>query len=345
MRKIILDNYFLDKIIRLPDDVFYGVKAETLILILGKPETEVECFIFDRKEKIINIEINDKVEVKSLNQKNWKNNPFYVFDIYTDTQIKSLIDKIERERSKLVDLCDFSLGITPYDKYKGHTKEQIENRVFHSEYKKDATFKPLIEGGDITKYHAQWRGKEYLSYGNWLSRPREKRFFTQPRILVRQIISGIPPQIFAAYSEIELFNTHSIFNILKKPDTDLDLKFILGLINSRLLNFYHRNKYLDQSKRLFQKILIQDCKTFPIPKIDLGNEYEKSIHDEIVKNVEFLIEMTIAKAVARLQTKILQLESKVEYYESKLNELVYQLYDLTPKEIEIIEKQDGNVTN
>ncbi|MFP3354108.1 hypothetical protein R0K04_22395, partial [Pseudoalteromonas sp. SIMBA_153] len=80
------------------------------------------------------------------------------------------------------------MGLTPYDKYKGHSQEQIKGRVFHSEFKKDETFKKLLAGNDITRYNVSWGGKEWISYGDWLGASREKKFFTDKRILVKQII-------------------------------------------------------------------------------------------------------------------------------------------------------------
>ena len=336
---MILKNHWLEKIVRLPDDVFIGVKAETVIIILGNSKTKTESIIYNRKDKISTIDISNAVKSQTIDQGDWTKNTFCAFDIFSDHEIKDLLIKIEYNKPQLIDFCDFSLGITPYDKYKGHTKEQIENRIFHASTRKDESFKPLFGGTDVTKYHVHWKGDEYLSYGTWLSRPREKRFFTRPRILIRQIISGSPPQIYAAYTEMELYNTHSVFNLIIKGNREIDLKFILGIINSSLMNFYHRNKFLDQSKNLFQKILIQNCKTFPIPDIDIKNKYWKALYNDVIKNVEFLIKLNEQRAETKLQTKVSQIESKIDYCEHRIDELVYQLYELTEEEIKIIEEK------
>jgi hypothetical protein len=41
----------------------------------------------------------------------------------------------------------------------------------------------------------------------------------------------------------------------------------------------------------------------------------------------------------KLQTKITQLQSKIDYCEGRINEIVYQLYGLTKEEIKIVEKK------
>lgn len=337
LRQLILKNHWLEKIVRLPDDTFIGVKAETVILILGNSSIKTQSIIYGRNDKISKIEASNALKTQVFDQNDWTLNTFSVFDIFSNEDVKNILIKIEHNKLKLIDLCDFSLGLTPYDKYKGHTQEQIENRVFHANTKINESFKPLFGGTDVTKYHIHWKGDEYISYGTWLSRPREKRFFTQPRILIRQIISGSPPRIYAAFTDQELYNTHSVFNLINKNAKEINLKFILGIINSTLMNFYHRNKYLDQSKTLFQKILIQDCKTFPIPNIDFKNKKEKTLYDDVIKNVDLLIMLNEERVETKLQTKLLQFESKIDYYEGRINEIVYRLYDLTEDEIKIIE--------
>ena len=53
-------------------------------------------------------------------------------------------DVYKRQGYRLGDVADFSLGITPYDKYRGHSSEVIESKAFHSQYKVNETYKPLI---------------------------------------------------------------------------------------------------------------------------------------------------------------------------------------------------------
>ncbi|TAL57404.1 MAG: hypothetical protein EPN85_14195 [Bacteroidetes bacterium] len=337
LRKLIIENWKIEKIVRLPDNTFQGVKAETVIITIGNETKKAECIIYDRQDTITEITLNNAKEVNYLNTKKCLKNEFASLDIFTNDEIKILLNKIEANKTELQNVSDFTLGVTPYDKYKGHTQKQIQERVFHSTKKKDKTFKPVLEGADVTRYFVKWGENEYLSYGDWLGAPRQKRFFTKERILVRQIVSGNPLRIYAGYSAEELYNTQSIFNIVTKEDSDINIKYLLALINSNLINFYHGNKYLDLSKNLFQKILIQNCKRFPIKIIDEKNKAEKSLQDEIVKLVDQLLKLNEEKAEAKLETKINQLKSKIDYFESRINEIVYQLYGLTAEEIKIVE--------
>ena len=336
LRKHILEKSKLQNIVRLPDNTFEGVKAESLIIIGNTKDEAVECLIYDRKDKISIINQDNAQQVRYVNQNKWLGNSFSAFDIYTDEQVSSLLNRLEENTKPLVDFCDFTLGLTPYDKYKGHTEKQIKERTFHSTTEIDKTYKKLLSGGDITRYNVTWGEKEYISYGKWLGAPREKRFFTEPRILIRQIISGNPARIFASYTDKELYNTQSVFNLVLKLNTGVNIKFILALINSKLMNFYHANKYLDQSKNLFQKILIQNCKQFPIPIIDMIDQQQKAKHDKIVKQVENIETIQQSLKTSKNQNQIEQLQNRLEAEENLLDQLVYELYSLTQIEFKVI---------
>src|SRR5206468_9537538 len=120
-------------------------------------------------------------------------------------------------------------------------------------------------GENIVRYYTLPHVHEYIKYGNWLGRPREERFFNQERIIARQIISGVPPRIYASYANEPYYFTHHGFGLI--PKEELFVKYLLTVINSNLINYYHTYKFLDIEKRLFQKFLIENCKKLPIKVI------------------------------------------------------------------------------
>ncbi len=339
IRKHILNNFSVNTIVRLPDNVFQNVKAETIILSISTRAKKTECILYDRTDTISEITESNCKERKLIDSKGWLKNELSVFDIFSNKSEIDLLKKIEKGKTELITLCDFTLGLTPYDKYKGHTQKQIQERVFHSTTKRDKTFKPLLEGADVKRYSVIWGGKEYISYGNWLGAPREQRFFTSPRILIRQIVSGNPLRIYVGYTESELYNTQSVFNLISKDENKLNIKYLLALLNSNLINFYHGHKYLDLSKNLFQKILIQNCKKFPVKIIDKKNKDEVQKQTEIIKLVDQLLQLNEELQVVNLESKRQQIQGKIDYCESRINELVYQLYELTETEINIINRK------
>ncbi len=338
LREYLLNISMPVNIVRLPDNTFKGVKLECAITIFEKSKNKDEnCSIkiYDPVSTINNINGNNLKTEKVITPNNWLKNSGSVFNIYMSDKEQNIIDKIEVNNIPLIKLCDFSLGLTPYDKYRGHTEEQIKSKVFHADKKKNKTFKPLLSGSDITRFSINWNGKKWISYGDWLGAPREKRFFIEPRILVRQIISGDPLRIYAGYTEEELYNTQIAFNILLKEDIGLPIRYILGIINSSLMTFYHRYKFLDESKKTFQKILIQDAKKFPIirPNDDV-------LQNHIVSNVENIIIMKERLLTVRSDHDKTTIQRQIDATDRQIDELVYELYGLTEEERRVVEGED-----
>jgi len=135
-------------------------------------------------------------------------------------------------------------------------------------------------------------------------------------------------RIFAGYTKQEYYNAQIAFNLVLKKKIKVYLKYILGILNSNLMNYYHKNKYLDQSKELFQKILIENAKEFPIHHIDFSNKGEKSLHDRLVKLVDEMLKLNKYPDKNRI---------KIQAKDKEIDELVYKLYGLTEEEIKIVE--------
>ncbi|SDQ22520.1 Eco57I restriction-modification methylase domain-containing protein [Flagellimonas zhangzhouensis] len=272
LRKILLEYTTITNIVRLPNESFGGsageVKVDTIILsfkLKVEPRTSAEIYIYKGFDRINEITTHNADIHFFTNPFDWKKDDSYIFRINVDNKTMEIVEKCEFKTEKLVDCAHFCLGLTPYDKYKGHTQDQIKNRVFHATYQKDETFKKLLAGNDITRYHVEWGGAEWISYGDWLGAPREPKFFTKKRILVKQIIDWSDKRIWAAIIEEELYNTQNAFNLIAKEGYIPE--YLIALINSRLISFYHRKKYLEEFKDRFQKILIKDAKEFPIKQI------------------------------------------------------------------------------
>lgn len=269
-----------------------------------------------------------------------------------------------------------SQGLIPYDKYRGHDEYTIKNRIWHSDTKRNETYKRELKGGDVTQYQVRWNEKLWISYGDWLAAPREPKFFNQPRILVREIADS---KLFCAYTEDEFYNTPSLINCV--GNDGVDQLSVLAIMNSRLMGWYHHNTSPKANKGLFPKILVNDVRNLPIiiPKDKQLADFSASMEllnkqlskhsqqfDKLVAN-EFDIEKLPAKLsrwwtldfadfVKYLKLKLslqqkdellqlfekycidLQLlDSKIQKTDREINELVYDLYGLTSEDILIVE--------
>ena len=174
--------------------------------------------------------------------------------------------------------------------------------------KLDSTYVPLISGKNIHHFNISDEISEYLKYGEWLGAPREKRFFENPKIVVRQILEGNEQRIVAAYSDKPYYFTQIGFSLISKEEDRNMLKFITYILNSTLMSFYHRNVFLDIEKVVFQKILIANAKQLPI------------------KGTEHLTDVVNAFDSNKFKLKDVDL-------------LVYHLYGLTYDEVLIVDPE------
>ncbi|PKP13926.1 MAG: restriction endonuclease subunit M [Bacteroidetes bacterium HGW-Bacteroidetes-3] len=260
IRALLIDE--MTKIIKLPDDVFIDAKVETIIFELRKNNKNkfVDVLVYPKSEKI---DFVDNSRIKRIEKAVWKKDENLNYNIFLSPDGINLLNKIKQNSTnELGEISDFSLGITPYDKYQGHSQEIIKSRAFHANEKLDSTYKPLIAGENILRFNVTNQIREYIKYGDWLGAKREERFFTSPRIIVRQIVSGKPPRIYAGFTDEALYFTQIGFSII--PEKAESAKYLLTIINSKLITYYHKYKFLDIEKDLFQKILIANCKQLPI---------------------------------------------------------------------------------
>jgi type I restriction-modification system DNA methylase subunit/REP element-mobilizing transposase RayT len=293
IRKLLIDH--MTSIIKLPDGVFKDAIVETIIFEFRKntTKTDINTIVYPNGENITSIE-NERI--KLVNREIWKRTENCNYNIYVSPEQIQILSKMKRNSIPLGEIADFSLGITPYDKYQGHSQEIIKSREFHSIIKVNDNYKPLISGGNIKRFSVSNDAKEYINYGDWLGAKREEKFFLEPRVLVRQIVSGNPPRIYAGYTEEPLYFTQIGFGII--PNT-ISPKTLLALINSKLINFYHKYSFLDSEKELFQKILIANCKALPI-------------HNEAIKSSDKM-ELLVSSVKNAIEKQEKQINSFSEY--------------------------------
>ena len=236
---------------------------------------------------------------------------------FLPTSIRNVVNLISSSPLTVKDVFpEISQGLIAYDKYKGQSEEIIKSRAYHSFIYKDG-LKKWLWGEDVTRYNLTWNGKEYIDYCNGIANPRNPSFFVGKRMLVREITN---PSIFAALIEIEVYNDPSI--IIVKESRDYPIEILVGIMNSKLATFFHFNHSPKATKGAFPKILVQDIKEYPLPKVNLD---ERKILMRLVDDVT-----TIKKGKSIADTSAL---------ENQIDFLVYHLYGLTYDEVLIVDPE------
>jgi type I restriction-modification system DNA methylase subunit len=320
-RDYLLSNFSIEEFVDLSQvNVFEGATVRTAIPLLtnDKPrKNKVLFYSYLPPFKVAKESVITQKELGKLDS--WQLN--------SDSS-NTILGKIKARSIPLKDILNISQGLIPYDKYRGHDEATIKHRIWHADFKKDATYKPELRGGDVKRYQVTWNGKNWISYGKWLAAPRKPAFFNEERILVREITNG---RIEAAFCREEYYNNPSIINCVAKPDTKINLKlpFILGLVNSKLLSYYHRHTSPKANKGVFPKILVNDVRSLPILNVDFKNPDQLKSYEAISALAEKLNELMGGSSKP--------LEAQVKALDRSLDNAVYQAFGLTEDEISVVE--------
>ncbi len=75
----------------------------------------------------------------------------------------------------------------------------------------------------------------------------------------------------------------------------------------------------------------------PLLEIPIFNTDNEAIKEQIIKLVDQLLQFHNDKQNASLPNQLEMIENRIAYAEDKINQLVYELYELTEEEIQLIE--------
>ena len=268
LREHILINYGINNFVIFKNSVFEDASVNAIIFILTyKRLNEVcEIILFDSKSSG---SINDIKNKKSGLIENWKNSEdkqFQVIQNEIDIQIIEKINSVSIKGEIFLDVCQ---GIVPYST-EHLTKDEVKSRIYHSDRKIDDNYGLWIQGRSIKRYGISIIREEYLNYGKWLHRARKFKYFFEDRILIQEITGGNPPRISAVNYSGKLFHDPGIISCLNI--SNLNTKYLLALINSKLISWYNYMTSPKGNRLTFPKILIGDIRKLPIIESNLEKQ-------------------------------------------------------------------------
>ena len=238
LRKCILDNCMINKIVVIPQVVFSDASVDTSIIILQKEKNES----VRRENKIDIFEVNNFIEsphkLLDIKQEIFFTTPNNLFTIRSYTN-NTLIDKLKSNSTLLGNLCRVSFGLQTKDR-KTYVKNLQPNKKW----------KPCIDGGDITRYSLKFNSQYFLhdlkirAGGCW----DENTHNVDEKVVIRQI--GQFP--IATLDTNKFYSLNTIYNLTSLKN-GLSYRYLLALINSKLLRFYWKVNFSD-SKLLFPKV-------------------------------------------------------------------------------------------
>ena len=76
----------------------------------------------------------------------------------------------------------------------------------------------------------------------------------------------------------------------------------------------------------------------PIRIIDFANQKEKKMHEKMVELVQRMLGLHEKLQFVKTPVEKTMIERQIAVIDNKINSLVYELYELTDKEIQIVEE-------
>jgi hypothetical protein len=128
----------------------------------------------------------------------------------------------------------------------------------------------------------------------------------------------------------------TVYGIIKNPDQQIDIRYILGLLNSPLLTYYLKETGTTLRDGFF-RMKTAYLQPFPLRPIDFSNPSDINRHHQIINLVEGMLTLHQQLAAALTPNEKTLLQRQVDATDSEINALVYQLYGLTEEEIKIVE--------
>ena len=321
LRAFILNTSKIISLVELPFRVFENAVVETGIFVLerGKANPKHKITIVEGNIDSGTAKFKDKKKlIQTVFQQTFQN----VFDLSISPETESIKDKMRKGKllGKFFNIC-FGLKTAADDKFLHFSK---------SLHKED---KPLLRGDDIKRYSTNYKGEfvwyvpERMRNNKRTARPGEPKRFEQPKVLVKDTSKS-----FGCTFDKDGFYVKDVLIVIPKSDIKVlfDLQFITGILNSHLMYFYYRTT--------FPTLHVQneELASLPLPKVDSLN---KLMHDQMVQLVDQMLSLNKQLAEVKTGHEQTLLQRQIDATDKQIDKLVYELYELTPEEISIVEGQ------
>ena len=193
----------------------------------------------------------------------------------------------------------------------------------------------ILKGKSINRYSIGQGFWFEFKAENLTGRTRDKtKLGSIPKILLRK--TG--KQIIATYDDTGIFPEQSLY-FLYDNKTQIDFKYFVGILNSQLLSFYYRAKSIT-NKNSTPQLKNSDLDEFPLRVIDFGKSSDVEKYNRMVSFVELMLDLNKRFSKVRTPQEKVIVERQIAATDREVDELVYELYELTEEEILIVES-DG----
>lgn len=238
-----------------------------------------------------------------------------------------LCQKIHRARGvrRLGQISDFNV-----------TRGEINQTIYRAYISQNSRHARLLKGVEIAPYRIRTK----LSQGEreWLDEKAYLKEFparstTNERRIATQRITGVDERLRVVATIIEppAYFADSTNSITLCNGSDYALEYLLGLLNSKLTQW--RFKLTSSNNN----VGTNELDSLPIRTIRLSQPGDRSVHDHMVKLVKKMLATKRAEDAAEGARRE-HWTRQCEALDRQIDQLVYELYGLTDKEIALIKE-------
>jgi hypothetical protein len=329
LRRFVIQTTALKQVVHFDFAVFPTVTVDTEVVMFEKPLRPGNTVQARFVASVAELRDGTYREIQHTQDK-WSNSDGAVINLSVNAESESLVARVrERAPLRVGDVAALNVGIKPYQTGKGtpvQSAKTVKERPFDSARKVDGTFRLLLRGRDITRYHIAPTEERYLSYGPWLAEPRPAAKFDAPeKIFMRQTGDSL----IAAIDDEQRLGMNNLHVIVPREGA-WSAKRLIAFLNSRMLNWFYQTINPEKGEAL------AEVKRSHIALLPIPHPPDNGVRlDRLVDSMLSLHKRLSAEPLPQRQE---QLQREIDATDRQIDQLVYELYGLTEEEIKIVEE-------
>ena len=285
--------------------VFSDAAVDSIILILERSKSKYAGFL--QISNIVNFQSNLYTETKVL-----LNEVLKTEDLSLVTSVfEKIIKRVSKNSIPMKEIVNFNQGIIT-----GGNKKYITSVV-------SELTKPVITGSDFNRYVLNNSNQLIIYDTDKLHRPRKKEIFEVPeRLILRQ--TGAYP---ICTLEKQMYYTLDTVHNGLLLNNDFKIRYILGLLNSKLFRFLYENS-INETGKVFAQVKIMYVDPLPIKKANNTIQNEFSILIDSMLDINSLQSKIIRTFLSFLTKKYLleSISRKLKvWYELEFGDFIKEL--------------------
>ncbi len=318
LRQFFLQHFKPRSFVSLPFDVFEDAYVDCVVFTADRKRpsppapVDVELVVFPQRYKVRTPE--DFASHSSRgNTRSWLGMEHQEFLITLSSTAESALGKVRQQPHAIGEFVDLKRGVETYTLYDAVGGLAVPRRAFD---------------GVLQRYLLDLGPKKYLDYTPDIEESKPWAYFSEPRILLRQVLSR-KLRLQATYTTEAFVTSQSVQSM--RVNGKADLRWLTALLNSRLLSWYFVKYNAAARRDDFPKIVIRQTKELPVPAPTAGDSRLTSLVDTM---------LTLHKKLPaeQLPQRREQIQREIDAVDRQIDQLVYQLYGLTADEIRIVEQ-------